>query len=120
MIDYVKYTIPKPKYNYQPPMAPYGQPTDDNVKQWQNLLKTYNEECDSFLVRLKQYEIETEKLNIQYKIDVLNDLGLTNHPKAEEVWKIATDISIQLANMNEDIEKDFFSEYIQKLAKLIV
>lgn len=119
MINYRKYRIQRPEYNIDGPITPY-EPTDKNIQEWKDRWQAYKEECDTYPQRLAQYYIKVAELNVQYKIDVLNYLGLTNHPKAEEIWQLATDISNEVAATPDYTVDDVFSEYIEKLAKLVV
>jgi hypothetical protein len=37
----------------------------------------------------RAYRVDQARLDAQFKADVLEDLGLTNHPKADVLWRMA-------------------------------
>ncbi len=100
-MNYSKYinTLPYPEPPSKPkhPIAPgkdatsadylnYAKQLEDYSKQLleyeQVSLKKYREE-------MKSYRDETYRLRDQFKVDALEEVGLTGHPKAEKAYSLA-------------------------------
>ena len=75
------------------------------------------ENLPNMLLKARAHVEETLRLNMLFKADVLEELGLTDHPKAELLWELAWDFGIN----EESIGNTFFDvhRYAKELAKLL-
>ncbi len=54
-------------------------------------LEGYEQEMEVYTELIKQYRERQENLNEEFRVDVLEEYGLTEHPKADKVYTMAWD-----------------------------
>lgn len=108
MLDFTKYISEPIDY----PTKPIKPENYDNVTKEE--LKKYWKDCNEYSKAMITYSEKrglTEKQNReQFKKDLLEDLGLTNHPKAETIYTMSVDRYITF----EDVYN-----FAKKLSELI-
>ena len=88
-MDYDKYkvTLPYPPRPEKPVLSRNPTPADyrkhaDDLEVHEKAMKAYKKETD-------KYHAEQTRLEVLFKQDALEDVGLTGHPKADKAWALA-------------------------------
>lgn len=119
MINRDKYRVEHPVQ----PMVPFllYEMTDANWVDFNNRVERFRHEKQTYEIESKEWGIKQNELNAKYKVDLLNDLGLGGHEKAEGIWKLAEEIAGAIYNDESDVKYDeIFNYYIEELAKLVI
>jgi hypothetical protein len=84
-------------------------------------LELFQKQMETYQKQLEEYYMDGAKVREKFKCDVLHELGLTEHPKADEAYKVACELAYEFAYDGPDVD-DFQSVYIvlKSLAKLLL
>lgn len=84
-------------------------------------LELFQKQMETYQKQLEEYYMEGAKVQGKFKCDVLHELGLTEHPKADEAYNVACELACELAYDGPDAD-NFQSVYVvlKSLAKLLL
>lgn len=96
-------TLPYPRSPFKPVIPPNADPTQ--VRDYADRLEVYESECEAYKIAIDNWRKVDATLKDKFQRLALEEVGLANHPKANEAYNKAKDSSGSLLELMDELDE---------------